>query len=304
MHKKVRMWRPLMEGVTQFVPGVPATGKVQRMDKLVVRDVSFAYGTGMDASPVLNDIQLLVHAGEFVSIVGPSGCGKSTLLSLLAGLIRPTAGAIFLDGDEVTGPGVERGIVFQHYSLFPWMTARTNVTFGLRQACPEMHSRELKAHADRYLGLVGLEGLSHKFPSQLSGGMQQRVAIARAFAMAPDILLMDEPFSAVDTKNRVALQELLLRLWNEGETRKTIVFITHDIDEAILLADRVVVMSARSGSIRKEFHIPFERPRPRGAVMKGETYARLRTDIVDLFHEDEELLLSEADTTQGTAINR
>jgi len=243
--------------------------------------------------PVLNGMELSVRTGEFVSIVGPSGCGKSTLLLLLAGLTRPTAGTILMDGREVTGPGVERGIVFQHYSLFPWMTARANIAFGLKQVRPGDGSRQLRALADHYLELVGLGGLGDKFPSQLSGGMQQRVAIARAFAMAPDILLMDEPFSAVDTKNRVTLQELLLRLWDEGDARKTVVFITHDIDEAVLLADRVVVMSARSGSVVKEFPIPFERPRLRGAIMRGDRYARLRNSVVDLFHEDEELLLSD-----------
>jgi len=278
-------------------------GTLQYLDKLFLKEVSFAYKGEPVPVPVLNCIDLVIQTGEFVSIVGPSGCGKSTLLSLLAGLIRPTTGTIFLDGREITGPGVERGIVFQHYSLFPWMTVRANITFGLSQARPEMGSRELKAHADRYLELVGLRGLTDKFPSQLSGGMQQRVAIARAFAMAPDILLMDEPFSAVDTKNRVALQELLLRLWNEGETRKTVVFITHDIDEAILLADRVVVMSSCSGSIREEFRVPFERPRLRGTIMKGEPYARLRNTIIDLFHEDEEFLLADGDAALVTAIN-
>jgi len=265
---------------------------VQRPDKLVLKHVSFAYGGWRETVPVLDGIELTIREGEFVSVVGPSGCGKSTLLSLLAGLTRPTAGTILLDGREITGPGVERGIVFQHYSLFPWMTARANIVFGIKQVRSGAGSRELRALADRHLELVGLGGLGGKFPSQLSGGMQQRVAIARYYVMAPDVLLMDEPFSAVDTKNRVALQELLLRLWDAGETRKTVIFITHDIDEAILLADRVVVMSARNGSILNEFHIPFERPRQRGAVVRGEVYVRMRNAIVDLFHEDEEKVMN------------
>ncbi len=264
----------------------------ERPDKLVLNHVSFAYGRGRETVPVLDGIDLAIREGEFLSVVGPSGCGKSTLLSLLAGLTRPTGGTILLDGREVTGPGVERGIVFQHYSLFPWMTARANIIFGLKQVRSRMSAGEMKALADRHLELVGLGGLGGKFPSQLSGGMQQRVAIARAYAMAPDVLLMDEPFSAVDTKNRVALQELLLRLWDAGETRKTVVFITHDIDEAILLADRVVVMSASNGSILNEFHIPFERPRRRTAVIRGETYVRMRNAVVDLFHEDEEKVMN------------
>ncbi len=278
--------------------------KVQHLNKLVLQNVSFEYGAGRESVPVLNGMELSVRMGEFVSVVGPSGCGKSTLLSLLAGLARPTSGTILLDGREVTGPGVERGIVFQHYSLFPWMTARSNITFGLKRVRPGASSRELRAFADRSLELVGLGGLGNKFPSQLSGGMQQRVAIARAFAMAPDILLMDEPFSAVDTKNRLTLQELLLRLCDEGDTRKTVVFITHDIDEAILLADRVVVMSARNGSVLKEFPVPFERPRRRGAVVRGDAYARLRNSVIDLFHEDEELSLSDGGAGEERSINR
>lgn len=264
------------------------------INKLALQDVSFAYGTGPESVPVLNGMSLSVGTGEFVSIVGPSGCGKSTLLFLLVGLIRPTGGTILLDGKEVTGPGIERGIVFQHYSLFPWMSARTNITFGLRQVRPGASARELKDHADRYLEMVGLAGLGDKFPLQLSGGMQQRVAIARAFAMSPDILLMDEPFSAVDTRNRVALQELLLHLRDEGNTRKTVVFITHDLDEAILMADRVVVMSARYGSVLREFTVPFERPRRRTAIMKQDAYVHLRNEVLDLFHEDEELFLADA----------
>jgi NitT/TauT family transport system ATP-binding protein len=293
-----------LAGVDYIGRGVRSLEKVQHLNKLVVQNVSFAYSGGRESVPVLNGMELSVRAGEFVSVVGPSGCGKSTLLSLLAGLTRPTGGTILLDGREVTGPGVERGIVFQHYSLFPWMTARSNITFGVRRVRPGTGSRELRALADRYLELVGLGGLGNKFPSQLSGGMQQRVAIARAFAMAPDILLMDEPFSAVDTKNRLTLQELLLHLWDEGEKRKTVVFITHDIDEAILLADRIVVMSARDGSVLKEFPIPFERPRRRGAIMKGDVYARLRNSVIDLFHEDEELLLSDGGTPEERTINR
>jgi len=273
--------------------GVRSSYKVEHPNKLLIQNVSFAYGRGRETVPVLNGMDLSVRTGEFLCVVGPSGCGKSTLLSLLAGLARPTSGIILLDGKEITGPGLDRGIVFQHYSLFPWMTARSNITFGLKRVRPGVASHELRAVADRYLDLVGLGGLGSKFPSQLSGGMQQRVAIARAFAMAPNILLMDEPFSAVDTKNRVTLQELLLRLCDQGDTRKTVVFITHDIDEAILLADRVVVMSARNGSVLKEFPIPFERPRRRGVIVKGDAYARLRNSVVDLFHEDEELLLSD-----------
>ena len=258
-----------------------------------MQDVSFAYGTGPESVPVLNGMSLSVGTGEFVSIVGPSGCGKSTLLFSWSASYGLLGGTILLDGKEVTGPGIERGIVFQHYSLFPWMSARTNITFGLRQVRPGASAREMKDHADRYLEMVGLAGLGDKFPLQLSGDAE-RTAIARAFAMSPDILLMDEPFSAVDTRNRVALQELLLHLRDEGNTRKTVVFITHDLDEAILMADRVVVMSARYGSVLREFTVPFERPRRRTAIMKQDAYVHLRNEVLDLFHEDEELFLADA----------
>lgn len=261
---------------------------------ITLNNVSFRY-EGTESTDVLADVTLSVRKGEFVSIVGPSGCGKSTLLNLVAGLNRPTSGSVAIDGVPVSGPGRDRGVVFQHYSLFPWMTAQANIVFALQQAREKGSRRELAGKADRYLELVGLKEAADKFPCHLSGGMQQRVAIARAFAVDAPILLMDEPFSAVDTRNRVALQELLLTFRDSDGDNKTVLFITHDIDEAIILADRVIVLSSYTGSVREQFQVPFSRPRHRTNLLKSPDYAALRNGIVDLFHEDESEILAEGD---------
>lgn len=261
------------------------------MSKINLQNVTFAYGEGIT---VIDDVSISIKEGEFVSIIGPSGCGKSTLLSLIAGLNFPTGGCILLDNQEITGTGNERGVVFQHYSLFPWMSARKNIVFGLKQLDEnnKQSIKELEKKADKYLELVGLNDVAHKYPAQLSGGMQQRVAIARAFAMDTDILLMDEPFSAVDAKNRMALQELLLNLWNNGEKKKTVIFVTHDVDEAVLLSDRIIVMSAHTKSVKEEFFIDFNRPRIRSILGRTQKYTELRNMLVELLFDD---LLSEAE---------
>jgi NitT/TauT family transport system ATP-binding protein len=194
----------------------------------------------------LDDITLGIAPGEFLVVVGPSGCGKSTLLDLLGGLTRPTSGRILLDGAEVTGPALDRGIVYQQYALFPWRTARRNVEFGLE--AKRVPRRERAGIARRYLDLVGLSGFEDRYPHELSGGMKQRVAIARSLAYDPDVLLMDEPFAALDAQTRESLQEELLRIWEK--TGKTIVFITHGIDEAVYLGQRVAVMTSRPGRIK------------------------------------------------------
>lgn len=256
------------------------------MGKIILQNVSFAYDSRNDGSHVIRNINLTVKEGEFVSIIGPSGCGKSTLLTLLAGLKFPSGGQLLLDGKEISGTGVDRGIVFQHYSLFPWMTARKNITFGIRQVNRHKSKKEIESIADEYLDLVGLKDVARKYPAQLSGGMQQRVAIARAFAMNPGILLMDEPFSAVDAKNRLALQELLLKLWDAGSVKKTVVFITHDIDEAIVLSDRIIVMSAETGAVRKEVPVNIARPRDRASLVKSPAHAELRNTLVSLLYDE------------------
>lgn len=256
------------------------------MSKIEFKDISLDYkdnsGTVYHA---LEGTNFSVEEGEFVSIIGSSGCGKSTILSVLAGLNVQKSGSYLIDGVETKGTGKNRGVVFQHYSLFPWMTIKKNLEYGIKQNFPKLSKKELGEKALLYLEKVGLKGFEYKFPSQLSGGMQQRAAIARTLAMETDILLMDEPFGAIDAKNRVILQDLLLEILDQTEQKKTIVFVTHDVDEAILLSDRILFM--RDKKIEKEIKVPFARPRNRESLtMKGD-YQSLRRKIVDLFYYDE-----------------
>jgi NitT/TauT family transport system ATP-binding protein/sulfonate transport system ATP-binding protein len=205
----------------------------------------------------LEPIELDVLDNDFVAIVGPSGCGKSTLLRIAAGLDVPTTGRVLLDGAPVTGPGADRGMVFQEYALFPWLTVQQNVEYGLReQRLPRAEVARRSAH---YLHLVGLEGAERRYPHELSGGMKQRVALIRVLANDPKILLMDEPFAAVDAQTRTLLQRELHRLWDE--THKTVLFVTHSVDEALYLGDRVVVMTARPGRIKAVLTVDLPRPR-------------------------------------------
>jgi len=226
--------------------------------KLSLRDVGVAFrARGGREIVAIHRLSFDVADREIVSIVGPSGCGKSTLLRLVAGLVRPTTGEIRLDGREVTVPGADRGMVFQSYTLFPWLTVRGNVEFGPRlRGLDPAYCREV---AGRFIQTVGLVGFEHAYPKELSGGMMQRVAIARALANDPEVLLMDEPFGALDAQTRVFMQELLLDIWQK--TPKTILFVTHDIDEALFLGDRVFVMTARPGRFREEVRLELPRPR-------------------------------------------
>src|SRR5215469_10548121 len=229
----------------------------------------------------LDGISLDVNEQEFAVIVGPSGCGKSSLLRLVAGLNTPTSGAIYLDGKRVTRPGKERGMVFQSYTLFPWLTVRENVEFGLTVA--KVPAEERGRIARRFLSEVGLEGFEQAYPKQLSGGMMQRVALARALANDPEILLMDEPFGALDSQTRSLMQELLLSIWESSH--KTVLFITHDIDESILLGDRVYVMTARPGRIKEMVRI--ELPRPRSVdLLTSEAFMTLKRRIMHSIHEE------------------
>jgi ABC-type nitrate/sulfonate/bicarbonate transport system ATPase subunit len=230
----------------------------------------------------LQPTDLDVAPGEFVSILGPSGCGKSTLLRIVAGLDRPTAGSVTLNNRAVTRAGPDRGMVFQSYTLFPWLTVEQNILFGLRERdMPEAEAREIAA---RFIARTGLRGFEHHWPRQLSGGMQQRTALARALANDPEILLLDEPFGALDHQTRELMQELLLEVWgaDSPERRKTVLFVTHDIDEAIFLANRVLVMSARPGRVKAEVPVPL--PYPRDWTVKttaefGAMKARLMAEI-------------------------
>ncbi|MGX1885914.1 ABC transporter ATP-binding protein [Streptomyces sp. NPDC055287] len=230
----------------------------------------------------LDGIDLEIAAGEFVVVVGPSGCGKSTLLDLLGGLTRPTGGSILLDGVPVTGPGLDRGIVFQQYALLPWRTARGNVEFGLEAT--GVPRRERAERAGEFLDLVGLTGFEDRHPHELSGGMRQRVAIARSLAYDPEVLLMDEPFAALDAQTRESLQDELLRIWER--TKKTVVFITHGIEEAVHLGQRVAVMTSRPGRIKQIVPISFDSRTTTDDLRSSPEFARYRHEIWSLLHDE------------------
>ena len=217
---------------------------------------------GGAATRALEPTDLAVAENDFITVLGPSGCGKSTLLRIVAGLDRPSGGRVLLSGREITGPGADRGMVFQSYTLFPWLTIAENIAYGLREkGVPKSQRRDIVAS---YTEKVGLRGFENHYPKQLSGGMQQRTAIARALANDPAILLLDEPFGALDNQTRALMQELLLGIWERE--RKTVLFVTHDIEEAIFLASRVLVMTARPGRIKAE--VPVDLPHPRDYRMK------------------------------------
>ena len=228
------------------------------MSSVSIQAVSRVFETAKgQRTQALQPVDFEVRENDFVTILGPSGCGKSTLLRIVAGLDHATSGRVLLDGVPVEGPGADRGMVFQSYTLFPWLTIEQNIRFGLRErGMPEAQQKERAAY---FIAKVGLRGFEQHFPKQLSGGMQQRTAIARALANDPKILLMDEPFGALDNQTRVLMQELLLGIW-EAE-RKTVLFVTHDIDEAIFMANRVAVFSARPGRIKTELAVDLPHPR-------------------------------------------
>jgi len=224
---------------------------------LTVENLNKKYVSHGSVTSALVDINLRIEEGEFVCLLGPSGCGKSTLLKIIAGLIPATSGRITINGRPVSGPGPERAVVFQDYALFPWMTVRDNVEFGLEaRRLPVAERREVSS---RLLKVVGLSDFAERFPHQLSGGMKQRVSIARALAVDPSLLLMDEPFGALDAQTRHLLQDELLRVWREY--RRTVVFVTHSIEEAIYLSDRIVVMTARPGRVKQIVVVSEARPR-------------------------------------------
>lgn len=218
-------------------------------NKLVLNAVTKSYGDTTIISPT----SAAIHAGEFVSIIGPSGCGKSTILSMLAGLDVPTSGSISSDGAPITGPSPERGVVFQGHALLPWLTALSNVRFGLRSARPALKRHERESRARAALDAVGLSHAIHRRPAKLSGGMQQRVGIARAFAIEPEVLLLDEPFGALDALTRRDLQRQLAELWNTS--KNTVVMVTHDVDEAITLSDRILVMGPPPSTIIEDITV-------------------------------------------------
>lgn len=263
-----------MERLRPLTQPNPAMGKPA--DKLEILSVTKQF-TSRDggAFQAVDEIDITVGKNEIVCLVGPSGCGKSTLLNMVAGFEAPTAGQILIDGKPVDGPGPDRGVVFQEHALFPWMTALDNVAFGPRVRGEDDHA----ARARHYLAQVGLEGFENTYPRQLSGGMRQRVALARVLANEPDVLLMDEPFGALDAQTRLQMQELLLDVWRQRPT--TILFVTHDIDEAIFVADRVLVMSASPGRIVASFDIDL--PKPRNYHLLGtQEFLELKEPLLEL----------------------
>jgi ABC-type nitrate/sulfonate/bicarbonate transport system ATPase subunit len=249
--------------------------------RLVIDGVSKRFGEGPDAIDALVPMSLAVDGGDFVSIVGPSGCGKSTLLNIVAGFETPTTGAVSLDGRAITGPGRERGVVFQQGALFNWMSVEENVAFGPRALGTP--AAEACGIARRYLELVGLTSFAHRYPYELSGGMQQRVGIARALANEPEVLLMDEPFAALDQQTRELLQEEIRAIWRR--TGKTILWITHSIEEALFLATHVVVMTARPGRIKAAFAAGFSRD-PDPLVTTSAAFAEAKRQIVSLLRQE------------------
>ncbi|WP_338800072.1 ABC transporter ATP-binding protein [Pseudomonas sp. RSB 5.4] len=260
----------------------PRAAAPQAAPRLQVDKVSLRYKKPDGGTfTALEQVSFDVPDQQFAVLVGPSGCGKSSLLYLTAGLAEPTSGEIYVGGQQVQGPGADRGMVFQSYTLFPWLTVRQNVEFGLkRRGMPAARRKEI---VDYYVNEVGLSGFADSYAKQLSGGMMQRVAIARALANDPQILLMDEPFGALDSQTRLQMQQLLLRVW--GNSKKTVLFVTHDIDEAILLGDRVYVMGAKPGRIKQILDVPIERPRSLDMVMER-AFIDMKREIFGLLHDD------------------
>ena len=260
------------------VSAPPAVSRVDDAPRVVVDGVGKTFGRGGGAGQVLVDIRLEIRTGEFLCILGPSGCGKSTLLNIVAGFLPPTSGRVLVDGAPVTGPGAERGVVFQEYVLFPWLTVAQNVAFGPRlKGVPVEERRRL---TERYLGLVGLTAHAGKLPAQLSGGMKQRVAIARALANGPSIILMDEPFGALDAQTREVMQDELSRI--QRVERQTVLFVTHSIREAVYLADRVVVMTSAPGRVKQVFMITLPESRDRFAS----EFTRAESEITRVVKEE------------------
>jgi NitT/TauT family transport system ATP-binding protein len=268
-----------------------ATGAVV----LEVQNLDATFPSGRTMFTALRDVSLEVRESEIVVLVGPSGCGKSTLLNTAAGLIYPSAGRILVDGRPVVGPGRDRGMVFQAYTLFPWLRVQGNVEYGMK--LNKVPAGERRKVADHYLRLVGLHDARDRFPHQLSGGMRQRVAIARALANDPRVLLMDEPFGALDAQTRVLMQQLLLNVWERS--RMTILFVTHDIEEAVFLGDRIYVMDVNPGRIATEIPVPIPRPRHLD-VIATDRFQELRRTIFDLIRKEhawaEEMVIEELES--------
>ena len=266
-----------------------------------VQDFCLRYETMEGAVEAVSDTSLTVRPGEFVSLVGPSGCGKSTLLNALAGFLTPSGGRVTVDGEPISGPSADRGMIFQQYSLFPWKTVRQNVEFGLKMSGVSRGERERRART--LLGLAGLTPFENHYPDRLSGGMKQRVGIVRALATGPRILLLDEPFGALDAQTRLIMQQILTNMWQQ--LKISVLFVTHDIDEAIFLSDRIYVMTARPGSIKAEIVVPLPRPREPAMTLSSE-FLGLRRGLMSLIREESIRAMGgevSLDALKGLAIN-
>jgi len=258
-----------------------ATGPQAKRGLIEISDFNLNYETMDGTVEAVTDVDVRVEPGEFVSIIGPSGCGKSTLLNAVAGFLKPTSGRVTVDGERVSGPSADRGMVFQQYSLFPWKTVRQNVEFGLKMKGIERYRREQAART--LLGIAGLSQFENRYPDSLSGGMKQRVGIVRALATGPKVLLLDEPFGALDAQTRLIMQQVLTNMWQN--LKISVLFVTHDIDEATFLSDRVYCMTARPGTVKAEIAIPLERPR-RQSVMMSSEFLALRRGLMSLIREE------------------
>ncbi len=252
------------------------------MSALVLEGVDFAY----DRQTILAGIDITIPAGQFVTLLGASGSGKSTLLRLVAGLQSPARGQLRWAGQRVTGPGLDRGVVFQDYALFPWMSVVDNIAVAIGKAAPQKTKQQRAALARDYLRKVGLDNAIGKYPFELSGGMRQRAAIARAIALGSPLLLMDEPFGALDPVNRARLQDLVLEIWEAATPKKTIVFVTHDVDEALYLGDRVVILGSTPGRVIADLPIEFSRHRDRATLFDSAAFRALRESIAETLAED------------------
>ena len=264
---------------------LPMIGALDAALRLRFEDVGVDFPTAAGPMRVVDGVSLDVRQGEFVSIIGPSGCGKTTLLNIVGGFVKPTRGVVLLDDAPIAGPGPDRGVIFQEYGVFPWLTVRRNIEFGLKLAANARHAARSAEIVERYLALMGLADFADHFPKHLSGGMRQRLAIARAYAVKPEFLLMDEPFGALDAQTRTAMQDLLLQvLATEG---KTVLLVTHSVDEAIYLSSRIVVVTARPARVRTVIDVPFAYPRSE-SVHEDPRFAALRAEIRALVMEEYE----------------
>ena len=258
-------------------------------------NVGVDFPTAAGPMRVVDGVSLDVRQGEFVSVIGPSGCGKTTLMNIVGGFVKPSRGQVLLDGKPVESPGPDRGVIFQEYGVFPWLTVRGNIEFGLRLAANRRHAGQRAEIAARYMALMGLTDFADHFPKHLSGGMRQRLALARAYAVQPEFLLMDEPFGALDAQTRTAMQDLLLQvLAAEG---KTVLLITHSVDEAIYLSSRIVVVTARPARVRTVIDVPFGYPRD-ASVHEDPRFAALRAQIRVLVMEEYEAQARQARPAQ------